>query len=383
MKAVLKVVARGFTFVFAFLLVFAMPIAIISYDVGRVVFSPPRVKEVTTDIVTKSDLIPVALEWFSERRAEERYEEQEAQAWKDEPDIVQLMDKLETDDWREIREEILANDILAGWVSVSVDGTYEWVDNEERTPQITWNMEPFIERVDSEHGRTAIMIAYEALEPCNEEQLADFESRLAAVPAGEEVLYNLCQFPGTCKEDPDSYGCDQVNDYTESLRNLVENVPQKFELTKELAQTEDTEGVGPLMIKNQLRTIRLLMNLAPLIPLGLLLLILLFAVRSLKGLGMWWGIPLSVGSFITLLLSLFYKPLMAAILISGPLSETPDLIRPQVLIGIGRLLAEIFHPMRWQSLLALLVGVVLIIVMIVAQSEEKKKEQGEEEVVVV
>ncbi|MEA2008913.1 MAG: hypothetical protein U9O54_07310, partial [Chloroflexota bacterium] len=236
MNTTLKVIARIFAFIFAVLLVVAIPVAIISYDAGRVIFNPPLVKRVTTDVVTESDLIPVALKWFSEGRAEERYEEDEAQAWVDEPNIIQLMAHLDTEDWRDIREEILPDPILAEWVSVSVDGTYEWIDNDERVPQITWDMQPLVERVDSEHGTEAIMIAYESLKPCKDEQIADFENRLAAVPAGTEVLYNLCQFPGTCAEDIESYGCDQVNDYAASLRDLVQNVPSKLELTKELAQ---------------------------------------------------------------------------------------------------------------------------------------------------
>ena len=372
MSTISKVIAKIIAFILALLLVIAIPLSIISYDVGRVVFNPPLVKQITTDLVIESDLIPVALEWFSESRAEERYEEGEAQAWQDEPDIVQLMSKLDTEDWRELHQEVLPDYILTEWVSVSVDGAYTWIDNEERVPQITWSLSPFMERIDSEHGRNAILIAYRKLDPCNEEEIADFVSRLAAVPWGTEVLYNLCQFPGACQEDAYSYGCDQINDYTESLRDLVKNVPSKFELTGKLAQTEDTAGVGPLTIKNQLRLIRLLMNLAPLIPLVLLLLILLFAVRSLKGLGMWWGIPVTLGSLITFIIALLYRPLLTSILTSGPMSEIPDLIRGAALEGIMRLMAVIFQPMRGQSLVAILLGVALVVVMIIAKSESEK-----------
>lgn len=366
MNTVLKVIAKIIAFVVALLLVVAIPISIISYDVGRVVFDPPLVKQVVTDLVTESDLIPVALEWFSERRAGERYEEGEAQAWKDEPDIVQLMSKLEADDWLDVRQEILPDPILAEWVSVSVDGAYKWIDNEERVPQITLSLTPFINRVDSEHGGNAILIAYRELDPCTEEEIADFVGRLDAAPAGTEVLYNLCQFP-------DPWFEDQISDYTESLRNLVQNVPSDFALTGELAQTEDTEGVGPLALKAQLRMIRLLMNLAPLIPLVLLLLILLFAVRSLKGLGMWWGIPITLGSLITFIIALLYRPLLTAVLTSGPMSEVPDLVRTSALGGIMRLMALIFQPMRGQSLVALLLGIALIIVMIVAKTKSEEE----------
>ena len=360
-------IGKVIAFIVALLLVVAIPVAIISYDVGRVVFNPPLVKQVVTDLVTESDLIPVALEWFSERRAEERYEEGEAQAWEDEPDIVKLISMLEADDWLDIRQELLPDAILAEWVSVTVDGTYDWIDNEERVPQITLSLTPFINRVDSEHGRNAILIAYRELDPCTEDEIADFTSRLDAAPAGTEVLYNLCQFPDPWYED-------QISDYVESLLDLVRNVPSDFALTGELAQTEDTaEGVGPLALKAQLRMLRLLMNLAPLIPLVLLLLILLFAVRSLKGLGKWWGIPITLGSLITFIIALMYRPLLTAILTSGPMSEVPSLIQASALRGIMSLMALIFQPMRGQSLVALFLGIILVIVIFVAKEETKEE----------
>ena len=359
--------------IFALLLVLAIPLSIVSYDVGRVVFNPPLVKQVITDLLTESDLIPVALEWYSVSRAEERYEEGEAQAWQDEPDMVQLMSKLDTEDWKEIRELILPNYILTDWIHMIVDDAYTWIDNEEPVPQITLSLIPVIDRLDEDHeyGQNAILIAYRGLDPCNDEQIADYKAR-QAVADGDEVLYNLCQFPGTCQDDAYSYGCDQLNDYVESLGNVVSSVPDKIELTKELTQAKDTELDGLLVIKNQLRLIRLLVDLTPLIPLALLLLVLLFAVRSLKGLGMWWGIPITLGSLITFIIALLYRPLLAAFLMSGSMSEIPALIRAASLEGMTRLMAVIFQPMPGQSIVALLLGIVLIIVMIIAKPAREK-----------
>ncbi len=339
----------------AFLLALALPLALLGFDVGRVIFNPPLLTRVTTEIVTESDLIPAALSWYSQSRAEQRYASGEAAAWEGEPDVTMLMDFMTLEDWRVIRWEALTNEILADWVSVTIEGFYEWIDSEDAVPQITWSMKALIERVDSEHGTNAITVAYAALPPCTTEQIENFKTRLAAVPAGTQVLYNLCEFPDPWRED-------QFGDYVQSLEDLVTAIPEHFALTDELARAEDTEGAGVEIIKAQLRAIRLAMKLAPLAPLALFLLILAFAVRSLKGLGRWEGIPLLVGGLIALALSLTYRPLITMLLSWTFLSEVPDLVKGEAIAGVLRLAAEAFRPMMWQALAITALGLVLLVI---------------------
>jgi hypothetical protein len=365
----LTVFSRFIAFVCGLLLVIALPLCLLAFDVGRIVFNPPLVKQVATELVTSSDLIPAALQWFSEQRAEERYQLAEAAAWVGEPDVVQLIEFLDIDDWRTIRWEVLTDEMLADWVSVSVDGTYAWIDSEDHIPMITWDLQELINRVDSEHGTKAITVAYDALPPCTDEQITDFKNRLDAAPPGTKVLYNLCEFP-------DPWHADQFSDYIESLSDLVTNVPAQLALTEELSRIEDTQGVGPEIIKGQLRLIRTLMTWAPLIPVLFLVLILVFAVRSLRGLGRWWGIPLTLGSLLALLGALVYRPPIIWFLGAGPLSEVPPLIRDEASTGILQLAVEAFRPLLWQSLVITLIGLALIVVSFVVKEKQKPVDQG-------
>jgi hypothetical protein len=370
----MKQISRFIAVILVFILLIAIPLAILAFDVGRVVFNQPLVKRVVTEIVTESDLIPAALAWFSETRARERYAGGEAEAWVEEPNIVSLIEFMDIVDWREIRWEVLTNKILTEWTSITVGGTYEWIDSDDRVPDIQWSMESFIRLVDSEHGTRSISIAYSALPSCKEDQISDFKTRLAAAPPGTEVLYNLCEFPDPWHED-------QFGDYLESLEDLIANIPRRFDLTVRLSRVQDTAGVGPDAIKTQLRLIRWLMKLAPLIPVALLFLILVFEVRSLRSFGQWWGIPLTIGGVFTLLVALTYRPLVTVLLIAGPLSETPELIREEVLSGMLTLASYIFKPMLWQSLAVLAVGLVLILIGSVSKpkiDQIKAKQQAAE-----
>ena len=349
------------------ILIIAIPLSLLAYDVGRVVFDPPLVKKVITEIVTESDLIPAALSWYSQTEAQGRYASGEAEAWVGEPDVVQLFLFMTVENWRTIRWEVLTNEILTEFVETSVDGTYEWIDSDDPVPDITWDLTPFKDRVDSQHGITSIAVAYSALPDCNQDQINDFKTRLAAAPPGTQVLYNLCEFPDPWYED-------QFSDYLESLGDLVANVPNAFDLTETLAGLEDTAGVGPAVIKTQLRLIRMVMNLAPLIPILLLFLILIFAVRGLKSLGLWWGIPLTVGAIWALAMALVYRPLITQLLASGPLSETPEVIQSEAILAILILAAEIFKPLLWQSLVVLIVSLILLLVGGLTKSRRKQEE---------
>ncbi|MEK6575503.1 MAG: hypothetical protein AABZ58_14430, partial [Chloroflexota bacterium] len=83
--------AKVLAFLLALVLVVIIPLALLAFDVYHVAFNPPLMKRVLSDEVVNHDLIPVSLEWFSDRRAQERIASGEALTGVDEPDIVLLM----------------------------------------------------------------------------------------------------------------------------------------------------------------------------------------------------------------------------------------------------------------------------------------------------
>lgn len=363
MKNFIKWVAAALSVVLALLVVLILPISVFSFDLGRVVFNQALVTEVVTDVVTQSELIPLGLSWFSETEAEVRYESGDATAWVGEPDVLMLISFMSLDDWRKIRDEVLPNDILSAWVETTVDAVYQWIDSTDDVPQVSWSMEAFIDRVNSEHGVNAITVAYAALPPCSEAQVADFKSRLAAAPPGTDVLYNLCQFP-------DPWRKDQFEDYIASLEDLVDEIPGEFDLTDALASTEDTaEGAGAAEIKAQLRMLRRLMPWAPVVPLILLGLIAALVVRSLRGLGLWWGIPLILGSLLVLIAGVLYKSVLTLVVSASVLSEVPPAVMKEATQVIGQLAEPVFRPMLWQGAIVLAIGVVLLIAGVLKQQK--------------
>ncbi len=350
----------------ALLLLLAIPLAILSFDIWRVVFNLPLIKAFITDEVVNSDLIPAGLAWFSEERAKERVKSGEALSGVDEPDVVLLLSFLSADDWRAIKKEILPDEFLTHLVSVTVDGAYTWIDSADRVPQITWDLKPFKAGVAGQPGENAVTIAYLALPACTEEQIADFLARLAASPAGVEVLYNLCEFP-------DPWHDDQIQDYVNALVDVNQNIPDQFALTETLSQMPDRDGVGPETIKEQLRLIRLLGMLAWALPLLLLVLIAALVVRSLRTLSGWLAVPLFIGGLLTLLIVIALNVTVATYLSSGVLSETPELLRQEVIRVVTRLAGEIFNPMLIQAGVILVISVLIVLANWIGGLFNKKK----------
>jgi hypothetical protein len=359
----MKTIAKILAFILVLVFIIVLPLSLLVFNTGRVLFTPELVKQVITDEVVNSDLIPIGLEWYSERQAETRQASVDPQTGLAEPDILLLISFLDRDDWREIKEEALTDLILTEWVSSFVDDVYEWIDGEDNVPQVYLTLSSFKERVSSEHGVNAILIAYNNLQPCTQAEIDDFQARLDSVSPGSFVAYNLCIFPEPWRED-------QFNDYVNSLNGLVAQVPSEFAFTEELTQVQDTEQVvGAEKIKSLLRLVRTLAQVSWLIPLGVLVLILILVVRSLKSLGRWWGFPFLVGGLVTLLPAIIYRWLITTLIGFSVLSETPEIILEEVTRTISRLASEIFQPMLYQTIVIVGAGILLIILMIVSKDK--------------
>lgn len=345
----MRILGKIIAFLILIILLIILPVSILVYDVGRVVFDQALVKGIVTDVATESDLIPAALSWFSFQRAEQRYGEGKIIAWEDEPDIIDLLSMVSDEGWQTMRAEVLPNEILAEWISGGVDDIYEWIDSDQQLPDVSFDLRSFKDRVSSEHGENAIQVVYDTLSPCTEGEVADYKTRLAGSLGGEEVPYNLCQFSG-------AFGEDQLSDYHNSLVLVVNQIPDTFTLT------DDIPGLGLGIIKTQLLMVRLLMRLSPFLPVVLLVLILAFAVRSLAELARWWGIPLVVDGMLLLGLTLLNQTLLAAALTLGPLRDVTPFLREEALTASTILANEVFRPLLWQSIVIAGLGVLLFLV---------------------
>ncbi len=349
--------AGCFAIVLVILLILTIPLAILFFNVWRVMSDRSLAKNVVTREVVESDLLPVTLEWFSLRRAQERVLTGEAQTAIREPDALKAMQFLDRKDWKTIRDEALPSHIVSSYVGTTIDGVYDWVDSNNPLPIVALELKTLKDWNRPPRAWKYADLIYSKLPPCKKDDIDDFLKRLAAAPPGTEVLYNLftpCGFPMP-------WTPDQHQDYRDGMNEVVDNVPDQFSLTLELSRIEKQAGVGAASIKSQVRLIRTLAGLAPIVPIVLLIVLIAYGLRSHIGLARWVGMPLLVGGLVGLIPVLVYQGAIGALLTIGPLSEVPAGVRTEFTRAFGVLLGEIFNPMAIEAVAVSVIGLIVIV----------------------
>jgi hypothetical protein len=96
----------------------------------------------------------------------------------------------------------------------------------------------------------------------------------------------------------------------------------------------------------RLNTLRMITEFSPILPFFLLLLLTLFAVRSLKGWLLWWGIPLFISGLIVTAIGLATLPLLNSLWVnyifpqlSSAFSTGVTSLARNLIVSVGRILA--------------------------------------------
>ena len=117
--------------------------------------------------------------------------------------------------------------------------------------------------------------------------------------------------------------------------------------------------------RRKLQRARLIMRLSPLLPLGFLLLLTLFAVNSLKSWLKWWGFPFIVTGVTASLMGLSGAPIVGAIFQRILVARMPAFL-PTILLNFASDLASamlktLLSPVFWQGLVIALIGLMMVV----------------------
>jgi hypothetical protein len=355
MKTVLTAIMKFLAFILAGALLFSLPLALIAYNLGEVVFDQEEVNYLTTTVFLDSDIIPATLEIITNRRADEISRKIEETDRNDkELDLYTLVYSMEESNWENFKEALLSDLVIGTWIESTVNGFFNWLDTEDPAPFIRWDMMPIIENMRGPAGEEAVVAFYDSLPDCTDLQMEEMQTQPGDPIPRVKMVKELCKlstFPHA----------DQIEVYQDVMLMVADATPPEYDATKSLLK-ERGEIDGTYTLKWNLRKLRWNMDTALIIPIILLFFILVFGVRSMEGLGQWWGIPLVGGSLITLITALLYRPLWTGLLTDRMPEAIPQtsLLYHELIEGSSRIIAPVFNPLRWQSFLLLLIGVGLL-----------------------
>jgi hypothetical protein len=356
MKTIFGVILKFIAFLLAGVLIIALPVALLANNAGDVLFNQEQVNVISTGAVLDSDLIPAALEIITNRRAEDistKIEETDDPTGR-ELNLYNLIYSMEEQNWKNFREALLANEVVGSWIQATVDGFYGWLDTDDQLPFINWEMQPLIDKMGGPEGREAVVAFYDSLPDCTDLQMEEMKTLPGEPLPRSKMVKELCKlstFPHA----------EQIEVYNDVMGMVIEAMPPEYNATRAVLKQREQIG-GLYTLKWNLRTMRLNLESALLVPLALLFFILIFAVRSLEGLGQWFGIPLIGGGLISLITALLYRPLWTGWLTERMPEAIPQtsLLYHELINASVRVIAPIFNPLAWQAFIILLIGVGLL-----------------------
>ena len=170
-----------------------------------------------------------------------------------------------------------------------IDAIFVWLEDESLYPRISVDVRPIKQGFTSESAFDLALIVFERLPECRVEDLLAFGG---SALLGTEISI-LCR-------PPDSVGFDLEKQIVNAvLVEVAQALPDELDVSPmELMFSDAAVQRATQPIKAAVYWTRLLAWWGFALPLVLLLVTMVFGVRSLAGWGRWWGVPVMIGGLL-------------------------------------------------------------------------------------
>lgn len=194
--------------------------------------------------------------------------------------IRSLLAIIPAENWEAAMRAFLPADVSRPMTEQAVNSVFDYLNGDSESAQLS--LSEFKAHISGPAGTQAVMEMLRAQPPCTLEQMA--EMTVGMLTGNPKLLF--------CNPSEEVLGLMQPFIQT-GLQAAAAGIPDTVTFLR--ADTENLQD--PLRV---LRTLRGVLRFSPLLPLGLLFLITLFAVRDVKDWLLWWGIPILLGGLLGL-----------------------------------------------------------------------------------
>lgn len=278
-----------------------------------------------------------------------------------------FLNNLTSEQWQALILHLLPPDDLQYMIEATLDQAFAYFNGETNTAKIP--LDKFKARLTGKAGEDLILFLLNAQPPCTEEQLSQVNARDLGEEGKSPVL---CATSGETLDK-------LMTELQRQLTEAVSTIPVEAVFIKPPSSSDPSSGNGPLGKDPQtaLRWIHWGLNLSPLLPLALLLLVTLFGVRSRKGWLLWWGIPIFIVGLITLSIGVAAKPLFEWAWVKFAVAKIPVLFSTSDLPVIGHDIVRfaIKDLSKWIMIEASLISLLGLGAMIFSSRAGQKTEQ--------
>ena len=352
MKGCLAFAARAAAVLLAAAFVLTLPLSLLAFNLGRVAFSPERMTTLLLETIEETGgLRQLAIESLSTPSEGE------------EPGALGLAGALEflTPQDRDYVGQQLTP---PGWAQAQlgslVTGIYQWIDNDRASPEFNVDITELKVALLAGGAADLVEIVVASWPTCTVEEIAEMS---VGALLGEQSL-RFCE-----PEEPLRSGL--VGLINASLAVSLRALPDKISLGDSDAGPASVEV---MQAKERLRRTRFLAGWSWLLSPVMLGLVMALVIRSWRGVGLWWGIPILAGAALTLATAVGVRVAVEG-LARSTLGEAamPAWIAQMIQALITAMMAVVFRRVALQAgVLLVLGGIVLATGLLIQRSMDRR-----------
>jgi len=248
-----------------------------------------------------------------------------------------VMQGMNLEAWEGFIRTLLPPEVLKPIGDDVLNSTFAYLSME--TDIVRVNLAPVKASMVSEAGTQAVLSLLNTLPACTFEQIAQITFNLFA---GGQI--ELCNPPA------------------DMLPLLAPIVQGQMQFTASIIPDQLTLMTAPPQNdpRERLQTARLFMRLSLILPIGFLLAVTLFAVRSVKDWLLWWGIPFFITGFTAFVMGILGAPIFGVVL-EGILAKSLPNYLPNFLLDFtgefaSAMVRALLNPVLWQGLILAIIG---------------------------
>lgn len=253
--------------------------------------------------------------------------------------------QLPTNNWETIFRALLPADVSRPMMEQAITSVFDYLNGKNDTASLS--LVGFKTHLTGPAGTEALLAILRAQPACSLEQIAQLTIGSLFGQSTEFIL---------CNPSDELLNLFQPILQTQ-LQTIASTIPDSVDLTPNETSTNHPLG--------GLRALRAFMRFSPLIPLGLLFLITVFAVRGLRDWLYWWGIPILLGGVFGIICAAVINPLFQWAFVTQVAPRIPEFLPDSFTNAIRELIAAVLsgvaRPILFQSVVLVLVGMLTIL----------------------
>lgn len=255
-----------------------------------------------------------------------------------------LLAMIPAENWEAALSALLPVEVSRPMTEQSITSIFDYLNGESDTASLS--LTALKTHMGDPASAQAFVDILRAQPPCSLDQLA--EMTMGALTGNPKLVF--------CNPPEEMLGLMQPL-IQSGLQTAAAGIPD----TVTLIQPNSPNIQDPL---NALRTLRAILRFSPLIPLGFLFIVTLFAVRDSKDWLHWWGIPFLLAGLLGLAFASMAGPLTDWAFLTYAAPRFPDImsssLRELIRDLIMAALSGIAFPIMIQSIVLGLIGILML-----------------------